>query len=179
MVGNYGYFRLQITPKSRIGICNGALAQNSQYFTVDSVPLSSAPGVKILSSSSSASIESPNGISVIFAPAAINYLISKGLAKTGSLEVEAVGFLNQDASFAAGSNQISAASYLDPSATGTFSLQSQQSEIGAEELRAASIRSLPYTGIQKASMFMVAVFGVLLMAAAAGALKISEKFKRR
>ncbi|MBO6006532.1 MAG: hypothetical protein J6P18_01295, partial [Aeriscardovia sp.] len=179
MVGNYGYFRLQITPKSGISIYNGALAQNSQYFTVDSVPLSSVPGVKILSSSASASIESPNSISVIFTPAAINYLISKGLAKTGSLEVEAVGFLNQDASFTAGSNQISAASYLAPSATGTFSLQSQQSEISVEELRAASIRSLPYTGSQKVSMFMVAVFGVLLMAAGAGALKISEKFKRR
>ena len=179
MVGNYGYFRLQITPKSGISIYNGALAQNSQYFTVDSVPLSSVPGVKILSPSASASIESPNSISVIFTPAAINYLISKGLAKTGSLEVEAVGFLNQDASFTAGSNQISAASYLAPSATGTFSLQSQQSEISVEELRAASIRSLPYTGSQKVSMFMIAVFGVLLMAAGAGALKISEKFKRR
>ena len=179
MAGNYGYFRLQITPESGISLYNGALAQNSQYLTVGSTPLSSVPGIKILSTSPSNSIESPNNISVIFTPASISYLISKGLAKTGSLEVEAVGFLNQNASFTADSNQISTASYLAPSATGTFSLKSQQSEISVEEERATSIKSLPYTGSQEMSMFMVSVFGVLLMAAGAGALKISKKFKRR
>lgn len=178
MVGNYSYFRIEISPESGISLYNGALATNSQYFTIGGTPLSSVPGVKILCSSSPSSIENPESISVIFSPDSISYLVSKGLAKSGSLQIEVVGYLNQNASQAAQSNKIETSSYLAPSASGAFSLQSKQSEISVQE-EEISIKSLPYTGGRYMSMFMLSVSSILLFAAGVGAWEINKRFKRK
>lgn len=177
MVGNYSYFRIEISPESGISLYNGALAINSQYLTVGGAPISSVPGVKILSSASS-SIENPESISVIFSPDSISYLISKGLAKSGRLQIEVVRYLNQNASQAAQSNKIGASSYLTPSASRNFSLQSEQSEISVQE-EEISIESLPYTGDRYMSMFMLSVFRVPLFAAGVGAGEINKRFKSK
>lgn len=135
------------------------------------------PGIKILSSSSS-SIENPESISVIFSPDSISYLVSKGLAKSGRLQIEVVRYLNQNASQAAQSNKIGASSYLTPSASRNFSLQSEQSEISVQE-EEISIESLPYTGDRYMSMFMLSVFRVPLFAAGVGAGEINKRFKSK
>ncbi|MBO6071756.1 MAG: hypothetical protein J6O89_02330 [Aeriscardovia sp.] len=178
MVGNYSYLRIEITPESGISLYNGALASNSQYLTVGGSPLSSVPGVKILSSSSSASIENPESVSIIFSPSSISYLVSKGLAQAGSVEIDAVGYLNQNASQTPKSNNIEATSFLAPSVSGDFSLQSEQSEISVQEEEEISIKNLPFTGDKYISMFMLSVFSVLLFAAGVGAWEINKKFRR-
>ena len=177
MVGNYSYFRIEISPESGISLYNGALATNSQCLTVGGTPLSSVPGVKILRSSSSF-IENPESISVIFSPDSVSYLVSKGLAKSGRLQIEVVGYLNRNAFQAAQSNKIGAYSYLAPSASGDFFLQSEQSEISVQE-EEISIESLPYTGDRYMGMFMLSVFSVLLFAAGVGAWEINKRFKSK
>ena len=89
-----------------------------------------------------------------------------------------MGYLNQNASQAAQSNKIEASSYLAPSASGDFSLQSEQSEISVRE-EEISIESLPYTGDRYMSMFMLSVFSVLLFAAGVGAWEINKRFKSK
>ena len=46
MVGNYGYYRLEIDPKSGVSVYNGSLAENAAYFTIEGKPLTSNPELK-------------------------------------------------------------------------------------------------------------------------------------
>ena len=129
-------------------------------------------------SSSSASIENPESVSIIFSPSSTSYLVSKGLAQAGSVDINAVGYLNQNASQTPKSNKIEATSFLAPSVSGDFSLQSEQSEISVQEEEEISIKNLPFTGDKYISMFMLSVFSVLLFAAGVGAWEINKKFRR-
>ena len=68
-----------------------------------------------------------------FSPASNSYVTSKNLSSFGNLEVDFVGFLNQNASFKANSTRIASVSPFSSSPLGGYSLQSTSSEVSIQE----------------------------------------------
>ena len=68
-----------------------------------------------------------------FSPASNSYVTSNNLSSFGNLEVDFVGFLNQNASFKANSTQIASVSSFSSSPLGEYSLQSTSSEVSIQE----------------------------------------------
>ena len=165
MVGNYGYYRLEIDPKSGVSVYNGSLAENAAYFTIGGKPLTSIPGVKVLSSSNSPELKGGQSLTVAFSPASLSYITSNDLAPSGNLEVDFVGFLNQNASFKANSNQISSTSSFSSSPLGEYSVQSNSSEVSIQEEKEA-VHNLPLTGGKGVVLILLLSLVIILMSAA-------------
>ena len=178
MAGNFGYYRVQISPKSGISVYNGALAGNLDKFEIGGTPVSSIPGAYILSSSSSQDIQGGGSLALILPPSAVSYIEENGPASGGSFDLDFTGFLNQNASMKAGSNLIASASSYSPSPLGEASLSSPESQASVEE-EAEEAKILPLTGNQGISLFMAALLGALLIAAGAGCFEAVRKFRRR
>lgn len=92
MVGNYGYYRLEIDPKSGVSVYNGSLAENAAYFTIGGRPPHFQPGIKVLSSSNSPELKGGQSLTIAFTPVSISYITSNNLSSSGNLEVDFVGF---------------------------------------------------------------------------------------
>ena len=165
MLGNYGYYRLEIDPKSGVSVYNGSLAENAAYFTVGGKLLTSIPGVKVLSSSSSPELKGGQSLTIAFSPASISYITSNNLSSSGNLEVDFVGFLNQNASFKANSNQIASVSSFSSSPLGEYSIQSTSSEVSIQEEKGA-IRNLPLTGGKGVVLILLLSLVTVVMSAA-------------
>ena len=84
-------------------------------------------------------------MTIAFSPASLSYITSNNLSSSGNLEVDFVGFLNQNASFKADSNQIASVSSLSSSPLGEYSVQSNSSEVSIQEEKEAT-QNLPLTG---------------------------------
>ena len=87
-VGNYGYYRLKIDPKSGVSVYNGSLAENAASFTIGGRPPHFQPGVKVLSSSNSPELKGGQSLTIAFSPASLFYITSNNLSSSGNLEVD-------------------------------------------------------------------------------------------
>ena len=90
---------------------------------------------------------------------------SNNLSSSGNLEVDFVGFLNQNASFKANSNQIASVSSFSSSPLGEYSIQSTSSEVSIQEEKGA-IRNLPLTGGKGVVLILLLSLVTVVMSAA-------------
>lgn len=177
MTGNFGYYRVQISPKSGISVYNGALAENLGKFEIGGTPVSSIPGAYLLSSSSSQDIQGGGSLTLVLPPSAVSYIERNGLSSGGSFDLDFTGFLNQNAYAKPGSNVISSFSSYSSSPSGPSSLSSSESQASVKEAE-KEMESLPLTGGRGLTLLMAALLGALLVASGAACFKFLEKFGR-
>ena len=131
----------------------------------------------MLSSSNSPELKGGQSLTIAFTPVSISYITSSNLSSSENLEVDFVGFLNQNASFKADSNQIASVSSFSSSPLGEYSLQSTSSEVSIQEEK-EDTQSLPLTGGKGGVLILLLSLVIVLMSAAGMVLAKKSKTAR-